>query len=249
MTVLTYQDAVAEFRRLDQNIEVGQWRQSQLIWEQMVAGVPLRTLAHDTGKGERHLRSLYQLWEVHGHSPEPDRAAFADAYRMVETGSQTPDEASTIKDAHRAASAWSKLPPARQSDVALKMFRDPAAAQAATAALTATPDSAARTYQAARDAMIRHDREQRTIPEPPPIRDDERERIVRLEQLADDLIVKLADILDPDLDPSGQTLEFIAANLDALSDAYRQRLSRALSELAARVSTWEDRMLGIPSIT
>lgn len=249
MVINTYQDAVAEFCRLDQGIEVGQWRQAQIVWEQMRAGVPIRTLADDTGKGQRHIRSLCRVWDAHGRTPEAIRPAFTDAYRMAETGAQTPDEASAVKDASRVTSAWRKLPPGRQADVAREMFRDPAAAQAAAKVLTSTPESAARTYRAAREAMIRYDHEQRGTPEPPPEGNSKHERVIRMEALADDLIIKLADVLDPDLDPSGQVLTFIAGNLDALSDPYRQRLSRALSELAARISEWEDRMLGIPSIT
>ena len=56
-------------------------------------------------------------------------------------------------------------------------------------------------------------------------------------------------MLDPDLDRNGQTLTFLAQNLDALSDHYRQRLARAVKELSARASQWEDRMLGIADHT
>src|SRR5512135_1203493 len=193
----TYQDAVAEFRRLDGGIEAGQWRQAQIVWEQVSTGVLVRVVADDTGKGEHHIRSLYRVWGAHGHSPQESRPAFADAYRMAETGAQTPEEASAVKDAYRVASAWRKLPPERMAGVADEMFREPAAIRAAIAALTATPESATRTYRTARDAVIRYDREQRGRTEPP-ARDDH-ERVIRMEQLIDDLIARLADILDPDL--------------------------------------------------
>ena len=138
-------------------------------------------------------------------------------------------------------------------DVAREALADPKAAEAAVEALMSTPESADRTYQAARDSKIKHARRKKGKPDPPPKTDSKadakRERIIRLEQIADEMIVKLADVLDPDLDPVGQTLEFIASNLDALSDSYRQRLARAIKELTARASDWEDRMLGISGHT
>lgn len=136
-------------------------------------------------------------------------------------------------------------------EVAREAFADQKTEKTATEALTSTPEAADRIYQAAREAKIKHARSERGQPEPPHTKaaDAKRERIIRFEQVADELIAKLADVLDPDLDPTGQRLRFVADNIDALSDSYRQRLARAVKELAARASDWEDRMLGISGHT
>lgn len=160
-------------------------------------------------------------------------------------------------ESDRGVSAVRNMPPERKAEVvrealadeetATEVYKQPAVAKAATRALTSTPESADRTYQAARAAKIEHARSQ--LPPPPPKPDPKQERIIRIEKVADELIGRLADVLDPDLDRNGQMLALLADNIDALSEHYRQRLARAVKELAARASEWEDRMLGISGHT
>lgn len=132
--------------------------------------------------------------------------------------------------------------------MAREALNDPPTAKSATEALTSTPQATDRTYQAARDAKIKNAQDGTQSQEQPKA-DAKRDRIIRIEQLAEELIGKLVNVLDADLDPVGQRLAFMDANLDALSDSYRKRLARAAKEVAARASEWEDRMLGISGHT
>ena len=120
----------------------------------------------------------------------------------------------------------------------------PEVAEAATKALVSTPESADRTYRKARAALISQARDDQGRPPP-----EKQDRVKRIEDVCEDVIRKLAEVLDPDTDPLGQRLAFLEQNLDALGEPHRKRLGRAVIELGARVSAWEDRVRGLTGHT
>jgi len=123
--------------------------------------------------------------------------------------------------------------------VAAAVHADRRVAEAAAKAL-ATDDE---TYQTVRAARVQHLNAEANRSLPPP-QASKNERIHRIEEIAEGVIARLGDELD-EFSDLGKRLGLLEENLDALSDAYRQRLARALRELTARVSAWEDRMLGV----
>ena len=99
----------------------------------------------------------------------------------------------------------------------------PEVAEAATKALVSTPESADRTYRKARAALISQARDDQGRPPP-----EKQDRVKRIEDVCEDVIRKLAEVLDPDTDPLGQRLAFLEQNLDALGEPHRKRLGRAV---------------------
>jgi hypothetical protein len=145
MTMI-YEQAVAEFRSLDENIEAGQWRQAQITWEQIESGTTQKQWASAVGKGRAHISALYRVWAERQSSGNLGVAvSFADAYRMASTGSDTPEEASAVMNAHRAASSLGKLPSKSRAaiirehmadpEVAAEVFRDTSARASASRAI------------------------------------------------------------------------------------------------------------------
>ena len=98
--------------------------------------------------------------------------------------------------------------------------------EAVVDALLGTPEGAARLHDVARKARIEQTcRRRETIPPKAP----KKEKIIRLEVIADRTIRLLADVLDPDLGEIGKRLAILAENHDGLSDNDKQRLADALT--------------------
>ena len=120
---MNYQEAVTEFRHLDDSIEAGQWRQAQIVWEQVKAGSSRLSLARDTGKSASHINVLFRVWDSRSAVNAP--VTFAEAYRMADRNVDTPEEASALNDANRAASALGKLPAKSRAQIIREHFTDP----------------------------------------------------------------------------------------------------------------------------
>jgi hypothetical protein len=122
-SVPDYDEAVAEFRRLDEQIEDDRWRQAEIVWQQIQPGVVSRlTLARDLEKGHQHIGRLYRVWERFGGcaSARNPSVTFEDANRMIETGKDDPEDASAVKNKNRAQSAFDQLSPEEQEELISK---------------------------------------------------------------------------------------------------------------------------------
>lgn len=176
---MQYQEAVIEFRRLDDEIEADQWRQAELVWEQVQAGASRLSLARDTRKDDKHIGVLYRVWDRHGSVPAPNRSVtFADAYRMAETSADTPEEASAIKNVNRASSALGQLPRRARAEVIREIMKDPDVADEVMAVRDTRRDAIAAVSRV-------HEREDltRERPEPQPetgTTDPEQEMVLTL---------------------------------------------------------------------
>lgn len=133
---MNYTEAVTEFRELDEQVEAGQWRQAQIIWEQVEAGASRVSLARDTGKSDKHIGTLYLVWA--SKSTSNSSVTFNEAYQVAAEGEGW-QGAQAIR---RARSATSKLPaeekaaladdlidelpPERQASIVGKWLSEPA---------------------------------------------------------------------------------------------------------------------------
>lgn len=156
-----YEEAVAEFRVLDESIEEGQWRQAQITWENAgwrgADGKPsLRTWAAAVGKSIGHVTALYWVWERWGKITV-GRPTFADAYRMATTDAESPEEASAIKDANRATSSLGKLPAKSRAAIIREHLADPEVARETFNAPEPDDETAATARMHAGSAISRHD--------------------------------------------------------------------------------------------
>jgi hypothetical protein len=152
---MQYQEAVAEFRNLDESIESGQWRQAQITWDQITSGVSQVRWAQDIGKGRRHVQVLYKVWDR--WQVAAGRPAFAEAYRTAETDAESPEEATTIKDANRAASALDKLGPVVKAGIIREHLADPKVAREVFNAPQPDDETAAKARMHAGNAITDHD--------------------------------------------------------------------------------------------
>lgn len=129
---VNYQEAIAEFRRLDEEIEADQWRQAEIVYELVEQGFSRNQLAIDLTGNENnhgHVGRLYRTWKRFGRASAlkslPGHRKFAEAYRMVETATDDPDAASVIKNANRASSALGQLPTRSRAEIIREHLADP----------------------------------------------------------------------------------------------------------------------------
>ena len=139
------------------------------------------------------------------------------------------------------------MPPGDKAAVARELLAD----KTVTDEALADPETAERTWRASREAMADHSRAQRGLPPRPGRKPPtpKSERLVHIGTIVEETVRMLYEVLDPDTDPIGQRLALLEDNLDVLSEHDRKRLRRAVIELAARVSAWEDRVQGIAGHT
>lgn len=156
---MQYQEAVAEFRNLNESIEAGQWRQAQIAHDQTRPrgehGVD--EFADSVGKSSTHIDRLIRVWKQWGTQPAGLRPPFADAYRMAERFVDDPEEAAAAKDRNRAASALDKLTPAGRAGVIRRHLADPEVARETFNAAEPDDETAAKARMYAGSAISRHD--------------------------------------------------------------------------------------------
>lgn len=110
---MLYEQAVAEFRKLDGTVEDARWRQAQIVWELTEQGYTQVQLAKDLGRSVQHINTLVRAWRLWGiTSGGNPSVTYEDAYRMAKSNTSTPEEAIIKQDVMRARSAAKDLPPA-----------------------------------------------------------------------------------------------------------------------------------------
>ena len=100
--------------------------------------VTQREWADDIGKSQMQVWRLRQIWSRWGDTPTCQRPTFAEAFRMAETSSDTPEEASAIKDANRAARLTRQAAPRSRAEIIREHLADPEVARQ----LMSNPDTA-----------------------------------------------------------------------------------------------------------
>jgi hypothetical protein len=106
----TYDQAVAEFRQLDEEIESDQWRQADIAAELYRAGASQVQIADDVHKSQQHISLLCRMSERYTSSSKPE---FSSAYAEMKEGPDW-EEKQAIR---RAKSALAKLPPRQRVEV------------------------------------------------------------------------------------------------------------------------------------
>ena len=115
-----YDDAVTEFRQLDESIESGQWRQAELTFENAAPDGTrdgrgsLTSWAKKVGKSVEHIRTLWHMWDDLDPSTRHDQLPpFNETYQRTREGADW-EEKQALR---RARSAIGKLTPEQKAEV------------------------------------------------------------------------------------------------------------------------------------